>query len=933
MITEYAEGGELFNYILEKNYLSEKESRNIFQQLIDAIYYLHQMGICHRDLKPENILFDTNKKNKIKIIDFGLSNLYITNLNKEELLETPCGSPGYAPPEMILGNKYKGVLTDIWSSGIILYAMICGCLPFDDESEDGLYSKIIKGEFEYPNHINISKEVKNLINKILVIDPKKRISIEEIRKTAWFMKDYKPTVGLFNSVVEIPVDDLVIEEMKKYNYEESKIKEDIKNNKHNSLTTLYYLLVKKMYKKKIYTKSDLISETFKDYIREQDNKITQKFDKPICLKEYRNLNFITQRNNEEAITKKLKVKLNKNILISKGEDIFKQNINENKSNNKSKNKIISLKIKNFFNKINNYTLNQKIARQLNSNTNRVKNTMTTSKQKNSYIKFNNSINNTFDCNDKKYKKAINTDNNNFLLNYRFLNKINNKTLDNSSHYPLNKKDIQDNQNKKNNLVNLRKGFISSRIENHKLNYENLLKINNKFIKKPLISCNNSKNEKTKSNSIKNQNILNENNDTDKTNTTNINIINNYRIKYVHTLQLDSSEKNKIINKNFIHTSRALQKKLKTYSVFNSRSKSKSKSHQKSNSSNENKIEKHNQNKNNEDKNYIINKLAKYKITNKIFSSNFRNYNHNNFNSPYNKLRNIIDIHCSNIYSKSNAKSNPKSKNQIINDNSNNDIFINKFNTINNDIRHSKILKNKKTNFINNSKSNNVVNSERNIANHIESAIIKYNTNIFQEKKMNNCSINSESNKKIILNLKRNLNNKKNNYICIKCNTNKTLTKPIDSKRTNKDYNRFVYIKHNKIISPYKNNFSNINLKENIKFNESKNENFNDLIPTIINSSSRENIGNQLVLDSQNNFEKLTQNILNTLIKYKIQILRHSKNHQNKYICQKGEFKFFIEINKDVSNNSFIINMKYISGKGNFFWFKKRIFKLLSECSN
>jgi serine/threonine protein kinase len=113
MIMEYAEGGELFNYIIDKGYLSEDESRYIFQQMIDAIYYLHKMGICHRDLKPENILFDSKDKKRIKIIDFGLSNLYINSNQIKDLHETPCGSQGYAPPEMNLGKKYEGLMTDL----------------------------------------------------------------------------------------------------------------------------------------------------------------------------------------------------------------------------------------------------------------------------------------------------------------------------------------------------------------------------------------------------------------------------------------------------------------------------------------------------------------------------------------------------------------------------------------------------------------------------------------------------------------------------------------------------------------------------------------------------------------------------------------------------------------------------------------------------
>ena len=229
MIMEYAEGRELFNYIIEQGYLSEEESRAIFQQIIDAVYYFHKMGICHRDLKPENILFDSKEKKRIKIIDFGLSNLYIyTDKEKKDLLETPCGSPGYAAPEMILGIKYDGIKTDLWSCGIILYAMMFGCLPFDDENEDQLYRKIIEGKYDYPNDINVSNEAKNLINSILVVNPKYRANINDIRNNNWFLKDYKQTKGLFNSICEIPVSDVIMKEMIKMGYNKNKIINKIK---------------------------------------------------------------------------------------------------------------------------------------------------------------------------------------------------------------------------------------------------------------------------------------------------------------------------------------------------------------------------------------------------------------------------------------------------------------------------------------------------------------------------------------------------------------------------------------------------------------------------------------------------------------------------------------------------------------------------------
>ena len=350
MIMEYAEGGELFNYIIAKGHLSEDESRNIFQQIIDAVYYLHQIGICHRDLKPENILFDSKDKKRIKIIDFGLSNLYmagsLSNNNnisfsdRKDLLETPCGSPGYAPPEMILGCKYDGIMTDIWSSGVILYAMLCGCLPFDDFSEDKLYSKIIKGNFVYPPMIEISKEVKNLINSILVVNPKQRYTIDDIKKNKWFLKNYRPSVGLFISICEIPVSNLVIEEMKKKGYDEKKVIDCIKNNNHNSLTTIYYLLVKQKMKQGIETESDMISNIFQEFIKEKNKKNQEENIRPISLKLYiiRSKKNLLKSREEKAKEKESKKKNNSKIKDNKEPEINKENIVSMNKETKSKDK-------------------------------------------------------------------------------------------------------------------------------------------------------------------------------------------------------------------------------------------------------------------------------------------------------------------------------------------------------------------------------------------------------------------------------------------------------------------------------------------------------------------------------------------------------------------------------------------------------------------
>ena len=184
-VMEYCEKGELFNYIVEKKRLSENESAFFYFQIIQGLEYIHSLGIVHRDLKPENLLL--SKEHLLKIIDFGLSN-YFTK-GQKELLSTPCGSPCYASPEMVAGKKYDGIKIDVWSTGIILFAMLCGYLPFEDKNNDVLFDKILECKVEYPDFL--SEEPKDLISRILVTDPEKRITIEEIKKHEYYLKGKK----------------------------------------------------------------------------------------------------------------------------------------------------------------------------------------------------------------------------------------------------------------------------------------------------------------------------------------------------------------------------------------------------------------------------------------------------------------------------------------------------------------------------------------------------------------------------------------------------------------------------------------------------------------------------------------------------------------------------------------------------------------------
>ena len=181
-VMEYCEGGELFNYIVKNRRLSEEEAAFFYFQLINGLEYIHSLGIVHRDLKPENLLLTS--EHLLKIIDFGLSN-YFKN-GQKNLLSTPCGSPCYASPEMVGGKKYNGFKIDIWSSGIILYAMLCGYLPFEDKDNDVLFEKILECKLIFPKYI--SNIAKDLMEKILVTDPDIRINISEIKKHPFYLK-------------------------------------------------------------------------------------------------------------------------------------------------------------------------------------------------------------------------------------------------------------------------------------------------------------------------------------------------------------------------------------------------------------------------------------------------------------------------------------------------------------------------------------------------------------------------------------------------------------------------------------------------------------------------------------------------------------------------------------------------------------------------
>jgi len=178
LVMELVTGGELFFKIVERGSYSEKDASNIIRQILDGVKYLHSLGICHRDLKPENLLVSTvDDVETIKIADFGLSKVFAGG----QQLETSCGTPDYAAPEVLLGEKAYDNSVDLWSVGVITYVLLCGYPPFYATSQPALFEKIIKANYNFPNPewSVISDTAKDFIKNLLLLDPKKRLTAEQ----------------------------------------------------------------------------------------------------------------------------------------------------------------------------------------------------------------------------------------------------------------------------------------------------------------------------------------------------------------------------------------------------------------------------------------------------------------------------------------------------------------------------------------------------------------------------------------------------------------------------------------------------------------------------------------------------------------------------------------------------------------------------------
>jgi serine/threonine protein kinase len=237
VVTEYSSGGELFDYIVERGRLSEQEARRFFQQIIVGVEYCHAHAVAHRDLKPENLLLD--ERSNVKIADFGLSNC----MRDGWFLKTSCGSPNYAAPEVISGKLYAGPEVDIWSCGVIVYALLCGTLPFDDESIPYLFRKIKGGIYILPSYLSDSS--KDLISKMLVTDPLKRITIQGIRNHPWFLQDLPRYLAVAPKVghhLENIDENVLAKVCSTTGFAREKIYKALKKGRRNHYTVAYHLI-------------------------------------------------------------------------------------------------------------------------------------------------------------------------------------------------------------------------------------------------------------------------------------------------------------------------------------------------------------------------------------------------------------------------------------------------------------------------------------------------------------------------------------------------------------------------------------------------------------------------------------------------------------------------------------------------------------------
>ncbi|KAL8140835.1 hypothetical protein V2J09_006856 [Rumex salicifolius] len=258
VVMEYVKSGELFDYIVEKGRLQEDEARKFFQQIISGVEYCHRNMVVHRDLKPENLLLDSNCD--VKIADFGLSNI----MRDDELWKSKLRSSR--------GKLYAGPEVDVWSCGVILYALLCGTLPFDDENIPNLFKKIKGGIYTLPSHL--SPGARELIPRMLVVDPMKRMTISDIRQHSWFqarLPRYLAVPPPDTMQQAKKIDEEILQEVIRMGFDQSQLVESLRNRIQNDGTVAYYLLLDNRFR----TASGYLGSEFQETMDGNYNRMHQ----------------------------------------------------------------------------------------------------------------------------------------------------------------------------------------------------------------------------------------------------------------------------------------------------------------------------------------------------------------------------------------------------------------------------------------------------------------------------------------------------------------------------------------------------------------------------------------------------------------------------------------------------------------------------------
>jgi len=450
-VMEYCKGGELFDYIVKNKRLKENEACKFFQQIINGVEYLHKQGIIHRDLKPENLLLDYN--NNIKISDFGLSTFF----TKNHYLQTACGTPSYAPPEMLEGLQYNGEASDIWSCGIILYAMLCGTLPFTESKEEIIVRKIKTHDYSIPKYL--SNEAQDMLNHILKINPEERFTIEGIKKHPWFnLIEPHLIKGISLNEIKIPVDENILEIVKNFGFDKEECRTLLLKNKFCSLTSIYYLCLKKYIREGGKSISDLESDLFEQYINDPANYISQD-----SLKNNTKETKTENKNNKNKIDNNIDKNSNTIVLKDKNNSLKKEK-NENNTEE------INIKEKNLKKSINGNIENINVNLNLNNADKKTTNNREKNIEKLELANNNNKIINNINNN--------NNNNNNYNKKKTNIVRKEQKALSSKNNPPIliQKKQKDINQNK-----NTKKIFIPNN-NNNSINN----KQNNKYLKNNIL---------------------------------------------------------------------------------------------------------------------------------------------------------------------------------------------------------------------------------------------------------------------------------------------------------------------------------------------------------------------------------------------------------------------------------------------------------------